>query len=36
MSLATATPQLDVALQHDKVAMIANALGTPRPRSWPA
>ena len=31
MSLATATPQLDVALQHDKVAMIANALGTPPP-----
>ena len=29
MSLATATPQLDVALQHDKVRMIANALGTP-------
>ena len=31
MSLATATPQLDVALQHEKVAMIANALGTPPP-----
>lgn len=31
MSLATATPQLDVALQHDKVRMIANALGTPPP-----
>jgi len=29
MSLATATPQLDVALKHDKVRMIANALGTP-------
>ena len=29
MSLATATPQLDVALRHDKVRMIANALGTP-------
>ena len=31
MSLATATPQLDVALQHEKVRMIANALGTPPP-----
>ncbi len=31
MSLATATPQLDVALQHDKVKLIANALGTPPP-----
>jgi len=31
MSLATATPQLDVALQHDQVRMIANALGTPPP-----
>ncbi len=31
MSLATATPQLDVALEHDKVRMIANALGTPPP-----
>jgi NAD(P)H-dependent flavin oxidoreductase YrpB (nitropropane dioxygenase family) len=31
MSLATATPQLDVALKHDKVTMIANALGTPPP-----
>jgi NAD(P)H-dependent flavin oxidoreductase YrpB (nitropropane dioxygenase family) len=31
MSLATATPQLDVALGHDKVRMIANALGTPPP-----
>jgi NAD(P)H-dependent flavin oxidoreductase YrpB (nitropropane dioxygenase family) len=31
MSLATATPQLDVALRHDKVRMIANALGTPPP-----
>ena len=29
MSLATATPQLDVALNHPKVSMIANALGTP-------
>jgi NAD(P)H-dependent flavin oxidoreductase YrpB (nitropropane dioxygenase family) len=29
MSLATATPQLDVALRHEKVRMIANALGTP-------
>lgn len=29
MSLATASPQLEVALQHDKVRMIANALGTP-------
>jgi NAD(P)H-dependent flavin oxidoreductase YrpB (nitropropane dioxygenase family) len=29
MSLATATPQLDVALQHEKVRLIANALGTP-------
>ncbi len=31
MSLATATPQLEVALSHDKVRMIANALGTPPP-----
>jgi NAD(P)H-dependent flavin oxidoreductase YrpB (nitropropane dioxygenase family) len=31
MSLATATPQLDVALEHDKVRAIANALGTPPP-----
>jgi NAD(P)H-dependent flavin oxidoreductase YrpB (nitropropane dioxygenase family) len=31
MSLATATPQLDVALQHEKVRLIANALGTPPP-----
>jgi NAD(P)H-dependent flavin oxidoreductase YrpB (nitropropane dioxygenase family) len=31
MSLATATPQLDVALRHPKVRMIANALGTPPP-----
>ncbi|MCH2172798.1 nitronate monooxygenase family protein [Myxococcota bacterium] len=31
MSLATATPQLDVALQHEKVTVIANALGTPPP-----
>jgi len=30
-SLATATPQLEVALRHEKVAMIANALGTPPP-----
>jgi NAD(P)H-dependent flavin oxidoreductase YrpB (nitropropane dioxygenase family) len=28
---ATASPQLDVALRHDKVALIANALGTPPP-----
>ncbi len=28
---ATATPQVDVALQHPKVRMIANALGTPPP-----
>lgn len=26
---ATATPQVDVALKHDKVRLIANALGTP-------
>ena len=26
---ATATPQLDAALRHDKVKLIANALGTP-------
>ncbi|GAA1905085.1 nitronate monooxygenase [Williamsia serinedens] len=26
---ATATPQVDIALQHDKVRLIANALGTP-------
>jgi NAD(P)H-dependent flavin oxidoreductase YrpB (nitropropane dioxygenase family) len=26
---ATATPQVEVALQHDKVTLIANALGTP-------
>jgi NAD(P)H-dependent flavin oxidoreductase YrpB (nitropropane dioxygenase family) len=31
MSLATATPQLDVALAHEKVRLIANALGTPPP-----
>ena len=31
MSLATATPQLDVALRHEKVRVIANALGTPPP-----
>jgi len=29
MSMATAAPQLEVALAHDKVRMIANALGTP-------
>jgi NAD(P)H-dependent flavin oxidoreductase YrpB (nitropropane dioxygenase family) len=28
---ATATPQLDVALAHEKVKLIANALGTPPP-----
>ena len=28
---ATATPQVEVALQHPKVTMIANALGTPPP-----
>jgi NAD(P)H-dependent flavin oxidoreductase YrpB (nitropropane dioxygenase family) len=28
---ATATPQIKVALQHDKVRLIANALGTPPP-----
>jgi NAD(P)H-dependent flavin oxidoreductase YrpB (nitropropane dioxygenase family) len=28
---ATATPQVDVALQHPKVRLIANALGTPPP-----
>jgi NAD(P)H-dependent flavin oxidoreductase YrpB (nitropropane dioxygenase family) len=28
---ATATPQVDCALQHDKVKLIANALGTPPP-----
>jgi NAD(P)H-dependent flavin oxidoreductase YrpB (nitropropane dioxygenase family) len=28
---ATAQPQLDVALSHDKVRLIANALGTPPP-----
>ena len=26
---ATATPQVEIALQHDKVRLIANALGTP-------
>ena len=26
---ATATPQIDVALRHEKVSLIANALGTP-------
>ena len=29
MSLATATPQLEVALKHERVRLIANALGTP-------
>jgi NAD(P)H-dependent flavin oxidoreductase YrpB (nitropropane dioxygenase family) len=28
---ATAAPQIEVALQHDKVRLIANALGTPPP-----
>ncbi len=28
---ATATPQVDAALRHDKVRLIANALGTPPP-----
>ncbi len=28
---ATATPQVEVALQHPKVTLIANALGTPPP-----
>ncbi len=28
---ATATPQVHIALQHDKVKLIANALGTPPP-----
>ncbi len=28
---ATATPQVDVSLQHEKVRLIANALGTPPP-----
>jgi NAD(P)H-dependent flavin oxidoreductase YrpB (nitropropane dioxygenase family) len=28
---ATATPQVEIALQHEKVTMIANALGTPPP-----
>jgi NAD(P)H-dependent flavin oxidoreductase YrpB (nitropropane dioxygenase family) len=28
---ATATPQIDVALRHEKVTLIANALGTPPP-----
>jgi NAD(P)H-dependent flavin oxidoreductase YrpB (nitropropane dioxygenase family) len=28
---ATATPQVEVALQHDKMILIANALGTPPP-----
>jgi NAD(P)H-dependent flavin oxidoreductase YrpB (nitropropane dioxygenase family) len=28
---ATATPQVDVALGHDKMTLIANALGTPPP-----
>ncbi len=30
---ATATPQVDVALRHPKVRLIANALGTPPPES---
>ncbi len=30
-TLATATPLIDVALSHDKVKLIANALGTPPP-----
>ncbi len=29
---ATATPQVEIALQHDKVRLIANALGTPTGR----
>jgi NAD(P)H-dependent flavin oxidoreductase YrpB (nitropropane dioxygenase family) len=28
---ATATPQIDVALRHEKVSLVANALGTPPP-----
>jgi NAD(P)H-dependent flavin oxidoreductase YrpB (nitropropane dioxygenase family) len=28
---ATATPQVELALQHDRVALVANALGTPPP-----
>jgi NAD(P)H-dependent flavin oxidoreductase YrpB (nitropropane dioxygenase family) len=28
-TMATATPQIDVALRHEKVSLIANALGTP-------
>ena len=28
---ATATPQVEIALKHEKVALIANALGTPPP-----
>ncbi len=28
---ATATPQVEVALQHEKVRLVANALGTPPP-----
>jgi NAD(P)H-dependent flavin oxidoreductase YrpB (nitropropane dioxygenase family) len=30
-TLATALPQIEVALSHDKVKLIANALGTPPP-----
>lgn len=30
-TLATATPLIDIALSHDKVKLIANALGTPPP-----
>ncbi len=30
-TLATAMPQIEVALSHDKVRLIANALGTPPP-----
>jgi len=30
-TMATATPQIDVALRHEKVSLIANALGTPPP-----
>jgi NAD(P)H-dependent flavin oxidoreductase YrpB (nitropropane dioxygenase family) len=30
-TLATATPLIDVAMQHEKVRLIANALGTPPP-----
>jgi NAD(P)H-dependent flavin oxidoreductase YrpB (nitropropane dioxygenase family) len=30
-TIATATPQIEVALRHERVALIANALGTPPP-----